>query len=97
MKRKKFKVKIDRRTWTIKFGKTWRGKNGKRVWGQYDWDTRTITLWKKAKGLMLLDTLIHEVRHVQDDKYKERYINWQATDLAKVLKKLGYKRKRGKL
>lgn len=63
-----------------------------RAWGRAIFDTRTIEIDERLKDLDHLDTVIHEIMHLQNDCIIEEKINTDATELAKILWQLGYRR-----
>ena len=44
------------------------------------------------KGLRHLDVLIHEITHIQNPKWSELKVEGHATEMAKLLWDLGYRR-----
>lgn len=63
-----------------------------RAWGRAIFEDREVEIDSRLKDLDHLDTVIHEVMHLQNDCIVEKKINEDATELAKVLWDLGYRR-----
>ena len=62
-------------------------------WAENDPKTPQKHIWisDKAKGLDLLDTIIHEVTHCAEKKWSEDAVLEFSSDLAKILWDLGYR------
>jgi len=62
--------------------------------GLCDWASRTITIStsKRVKGELELDTICHEILHAAMPDLGEDAIEETASDIARVLTKLGYRR-----
>ena len=60
--------------------------------GLCDWDKRTITICNQLGGELELDTIIHELLHACQPDIEERAIEATATDIARVLTRLGYRK-----
>jgi len=60
--------------------------------GLCDWDARTITIHPRLKGELQLDTIIHELLHACQPDLGEEAIDQTATDIARVLTRLGYRK-----
>jgi hypothetical protein len=57
------------------------------------WHTkRTIAIDNRVKGVDELDTIIHEVFHIQNPNWDEKMVKNKATELAKILWDLGYRK-----
>ena len=54
-------------------------------------DDRTIAIDKRLKGLDRLETIIHEVIHVQNPKWTEIMVEGKAKEMAVILWELGYR------
>lgn len=82
-------------------GKRWnlRFVPGMKDWGQCDNPAsakKEIRVNAKAKGIDLLDTLIHEMLHAAEwHKDETSWIEPVASDMARVLWQLGYRRHDG--
>ena len=57
-----------------------------------DWDKRTITICNQLGGELELDVIIHELLHACQPDIEEHAIDATATDIARVLTRLGYRR-----
>jgi len=58
-----------------------------------DKPNKTITINSRLRGEELLDTIIHEVLHAASwDVLDEGFVEQTATDLARILWKLGYRK-----
>lgn len=55
-------------------------------------DDRVIAIDRRLKGLAELDTIIHEVSHVQNPDWDETTVAKNATEMAKILWNLGYRK-----
>ena len=60
--------------------------------GLCDWDKRTITICNQLDGELELDVIIHELLHACQPDQNEEAIDRTATDIARVLTRLGYRR-----
>ena len=60
--------------------------------GLCDWDKRTITICNQLGGELELDVVIHELLHACQPDIEEHAIDQTATDIARVLTRLGYQR-----
>lgn len=54
-------------------------------------EKRTIAIDKRLKGLDRLETIVHEVIHVQNPKWPEIMVEGKAAEIAKILWDLGYR------
>lgn len=54
-------------------------------------DKRTIAIDKRLKGMDRMETIIHEVIHVQNPKWPEIMVESKAAEIAKILWDLGYR------
>ncbi len=63
-----------------------------KAWGRAIFDKRTIEIDERIKGIDHLDTVIHEILHLQNDYIVEDKILQNATELATILWNLGYRR-----
>lgn len=83
--------------WRLIFGPLGRHRtdDGGRVDGWCDDPSRprkSILIDSRLSGQRELDVLLHEMMHACDWAKDEEFITRQATDIAKVLWKLGYRR-----
>lgn len=53
---------------------------------------KEIRIRKDLKGEALLDTLLHEAAHAADQSKDEEWVNEMASDIARMLWRLGYRR-----
>jgi hypothetical protein len=60
--------------------------------GLCNWDEKTISIADRLGGEIELDTIIHELLHACQPDLAEETVNQTATDLARVLFRLGYRR-----
>ena len=60
--------------------------------GLCDWDKRTITICNQLDGELELDVIIHELLHACQPDIEEHAIDQTATDIARVLTRIGYRR-----
>ena len=60
--------------------------------GLCNWDERTITISDLLSGEAELDTIIHELIHACQPDLAEDTVERTATDVARVLFRLGYRR-----
>jgi hypothetical protein len=60
--------------------------------GLCDWDKRTITICDQLDGELELDTIVHELLHACQPDLAEDTVEQTATDVARVLFRLGYRR-----
>ena len=60
--------------------------------GQAYKDSGIIEIDSRLKGLDHLDTLVHEILHIQNKRWGELKIQGHATELAKILWEQGYRR-----
>jgi hypothetical protein len=83
------RVVIDGKYWTLTTAPL-RGLDGL---AENDPTTPKKHIWisDKAKGLDLLDTIIHEVTHCSEKKWMEEAVLRFSSDLAKILWDLGYR------
>lgn len=63
-----------------------------KAWGRAIFDERIVEIDERLKDLDYLDTLIHEIMHLQHDCIIEEKINRDATELAVILWNLGYRK-----
>ena len=61
--------------------------------GLCDWDNRTISINERLTGEIELDTLIHELLHACQPDLEESAVDQTASDIARILTRLGYSRK----
>jgi hypothetical protein len=54
-------------------------------------DHRTIAIDKRLKGHRKLETIVHEVIHIQNPKWPEIMVEGKAKELADILWGLGYR------
>ena len=54
-------------------------------------DKRTIAIDKRLKGHRHLETVIHEVLHIQNPKWAEIMVQGKAKELADILWELGFR------
>lgn len=54
-------------------------------------EKRTIAIDKRLKGLDRLETIVHEIIHVQNPKWPEIMVEGKAAEIAKILWDLGYR------
>lgn len=54
-------------------------------------DDRTIAIDKRLRGIDRLETIIHEVMHVQNPKWAEIMVDGKAKELALILWEMGYR------
>ena len=81
------RCRLRKRYWTIIRGKLDRNKDG-----LCDANSRTITIRRSLSGERELDVLIHEMLHACHWDLDEEAITETASDLARVLTRLGYRR-----
>lgn len=81
------RCKLRGKYYSLKFAKL-----EKRLCGQCDWDKRTISINERLSGEIELDTLIHELLHACQPDLAEETVTETATDIARVLFRLGYRR-----
>jgi hypothetical protein len=62
------------------------------AFGQADTDTGLVEIDSRLKGVEHLDTLIHEILHVQNPRWGELKVQGHATELATLLWEQGYRR-----
>jgi hypothetical protein len=60
--------------------------------GLCNWDEKTISIADRLSGEIELDTIIHELLHACQPDLAEETVTDTATDLARVLFRLGYRR-----
>jgi hypothetical protein len=74
-------------------GQRWRVVRSKlrNVWGDCDYDTRTIRIHETLTGRELMDTLIHELTHARWPDLQESAVAEFATLLAEVLDADGFR------
>lgn len=90
-------IKLLGKRWRLKFEPIGRHRtdDGRRLDGWCDPPTQTrkaIYIDSRLNGERELDVLIHEMLHACDWAKDEEYIAEQASDMARVLWKLGYRR-----
>ncbi len=68
-----------------------RGKRH-RICGTIDWDTHEMWIRNNMEPLLTLDTILHEMDHACHPDVEEDVINGAATDRARVLWRLGYRK-----
>ena len=73
-----------------KLGWTGNGKSRLYIFG--DQEPGRIRIHRRLRGLIRLDTLIHELLHEFNPKWTERRVKRTATRLAKILWSQGYRR-----
>jgi hypothetical protein len=73
--------------YTLKFARLKRP-----LMGLCNWDERTITIANRLGGEVELDTIIHELLHACQPDLAEDTVEQTATDVARVLFRLGYRR-----
>jgi hypothetical protein len=54
-------------------------------------DDRVISIDKRLKGLNRLETIIHEIIHVQNPKWPEIMVEGKAKEMATIIWELGYR------
>jgi len=89
MKKKKYKLTLNGEKWVLYFSKEGLKK---KQWGVADHTRRIIWIHPKAKGKMLLDTILHEIEHAQHRYLDEDFVSELSTERMKALRKLGYRR-----
>lgn len=62
------------------------------AYGQADKDTGLVEIDSRLKGIEHLDTLIHEILHIQNKKWGELKVQGHAKELANLLWEQGYRR-----
>jgi len=55
-------------------------------------EERTIAIDKRLKGLDELETIIHEIMHIQNPKWPEIMVEGKAKELALILWELGFRK-----
>jgi hypothetical protein len=60
--------------------------------GFCNWDERTITIADRLTGESELDTILHELLHACQPDLAEDTVDETATDVARILWRLGYRR-----
>ncbi len=77
-------------------GKRWRIRFvSMKDYGECDPPSKTgkeIRIRKGLKGEILLDTILHELAHAADQSKDEEWVNEMASDMARALWRLGYRR-----
>jgi len=73
--------------YTLKFARL-----NRPLMGLCNWDERTITIANRLSGELELDTIIHELLHACQPDLAEDTVEQTATDMARVLFRLGYRR-----
>ena len=86
------KVILRGRAYTLKFGTV--PDDGDGLCDPPDKVGKTITINSKLKGERRLDVIIHELLHATNWDLDEVPVNDTATDIARVLTRLGYKNER---
>jgi hypothetical protein len=83
------RCKLRGKYWSIVFEKL-----HKSTLGLCDWSSRKITIStaRKVNGELQLDTIIHELLHACQPDLAEETVEETASDIARVLTKLGYRR-----
>ena len=62
-------------------------------WCDNPWaKNKQIAVWSRLRGLRELDTIIHECLHAGFNDLKEESIDGFASDLARILWRLGYRK-----
>ena len=54
-------------------------------------DKRTIAIDKRLKGQERLETIIHEIMHIQNPKWPEIMVEGKANEMAQILWELNYR------
>jgi hypothetical protein len=67
------------------------GTKAKPFAGECDFNSQTIRVVERLRGRELLDTVIHEMLHAVCPDKREPWVNEVATDMSKVLWRLGYR------
>lgn len=80
------RCKLNGKYYTLKFAKLKPG-----LLGLCDWDERTITIHPRLSGELKLDVIIHELLHACQPDQNEDAIDQTATNIARVLTRLGYR------
>lgn len=60
--------------------------------GLCDWTSKTITIADRLTGESELDTILHELLHACQPDLAEDTVDETATDIARILWRLGYRR-----
>lgn len=81
------RCKLRGKYYTLKFAKLKPG-----LLGLCDWDKRTITIKRTLSGELELDVIIHELLHACQPDQGEEAIDETASNIARVLTRLGYRR-----
>ena len=54
-------------------------------------DDRTIAIDKRLKGIERLETVVHEIMHVQNPKWAEIMVDGKAKEMSLILWQMGYR------
>ena len=76
--------KFRKKRWKVTFGKL------NKIYGLCNYDTKEITIRKSLDGDLRLDTIIHECLHACYPDLDDECIDETATDITKLLSRLGY-------
>lgn len=82
-------VKIRGKKWNLRFARL---RKDLGYCQPPDKPNKEILIRSSLKGEELLDTLIHEILHAGDWDKDEPWVDEVATDMARILWKLGYRR-----
>jgi len=75
--------------------RTVKKRAGEMIWGSCDppgTRGKAIRIHPRAKGLRELDTIIHEALHALDFDEPERVVARKASDIARLLWNMGYRK-----
>ena len=80
------RIRIRGRYYTFRFGRAVPG-----AVGHYDPDRRELVVSPSLRGEQRLDTVIHELLHAALPDLDEDAVNTTASDIARLLWRLGYR------
>lgn len=56
------------------------------------WEDRVVDVDSRLKGFDLLETIVHEIQHVQNPKWGEHMVIGRSKELARLLWEQGYRK-----
>lgn len=87
------RVKIRNKFWNLKFVKKLKGGTLAEI-DPPNYKHKEIRVLSRLEGMERLDAIIHEVLHVSNfELFDEIWVDQFGTDLARILWRLGYRRK----
>ena len=77
------------RWWKFRYSRTLRDK-----WGYCNWTAREVVVDDRNRNDQhLLDVTLHELLHAASDTLSEEFVEQAATDISRVLVRLGWSRR----